>query len=64
MFGIKLVISDSIGPQASRWAQSKNLPGKFLGSTGANVLSQEELMGDKKRQAWLKKVGASLCMYV
>lgn len=41
--------------QASQWAQSKNLPGQFIGSTGASILSQEELMGDKKRQAWLKK---------
>ncbi|KAK3098793.1 hypothetical protein FSP39_023165 [Pinctada imbricata] len=42
--------------KASMWAQSKHLPGKFIGSTGANILSQEELMGpDKKRQAWAKK---------
>ncbi|CAG2240326.1 SON [Mytilus edulis] len=41
---------------ASLWASSKNLPGKFIGSTGAQILSQEELMGpDKKRQAWAKK---------
>ncbi|XP_052086998.1 protein Son-like isoform X2 [Mytilus californianus] len=41
---------------ASLWANSKNLPGKFIGSTGAQILSQEELMGpDKKRQAWAKK---------
>lgn len=44
--------------QASLWAQSKNLPGKFLGSTGAHIMSQEELIGpDKKRQAWAKRVG-------
>ncbi|XP_076076584.1 uncharacterized protein LOC143047421 isoform X3 [Mytilus galloprovincialis] len=42
---------------ASLWASSKNLPGKFIGSTGAQILSQEELMGpDKKRQAWAKKI--------
>lgn len=44
--------------KASLWAQSKNLPGKFLGSTGAHIMSQEELIGpDKKRQAWAKRVG-------
>lgn len=44
--------------KASMWAQSKNLPGKFLGSTGAHIMSQEELIGpDKKRQAWAKRVG-------
>ena len=39
------------------WAQSKQLPGQFLGSTGATVLKPEELSGvDKKHQAWAKKV--------
>ncbi|XP_052808860.1 protein Son-like isoform X2 [Mya arenaria] len=41
--------------QASQWAQSKNLPGQFIGSTGVNILTPEELAGDKRRQAWLKK---------
>ncbi|CAL1537377.1 unnamed protein product [Lymnaea stagnalis] len=41
--------------QASRWATSKHLPGQFLGTTGAHVLSQEELIGDKKHQAWARK---------
>ncbi|XP_055888930.1 protein SON-like [Biomphalaria glabrata] len=41
--------------QASKWAISKHLPGQFMGSTGAHVLSQEELIGDKKRQAWARK---------
>ncbi|KAH9500151.1 hypothetical protein Btru_077313 [Bulinus truncatus] len=41
--------------QASKWATSKHLPGQFLGSTGAQVLSQQELMGDKKHQAWARK---------
>lgn len=46
--------------KANLWANSKNLPGKFIGSTGAQILSQEELMGpDKKRQAWAKKVGVA-----
>ena len=54
--------------QASQWANSRMLPGAFIGSTGANVMSQEELIGpDKRRQAWLKKVGLtvhSLCSVV
>ncbi|WAR07067.1 SON-like protein [Mya arenaria] len=41
--------------EASQWAQSKNLPGQFIGSTGVNILTPEELAGDKRRQAWLKK---------
>nr|XP_022293066.1 protein SON-like isoform X3 [Crassostrea virginica] len=42
--------------KASLWAQSKNLPGKFLGSTGAHIMSHDELIGpDKKRQAWAKR---------
>ncbi|XP_071136451.1 protein Son-like isoform X2 [Mytilus edulis] len=49
---------------ASLWASSKNLPGKFIGSTGAQILSQEELMGpDKKRQAWAKKAIADVTRY-
>ena len=36
------------------WAESKNLPGQFTGSTGVQVLSQAELAGttDPKKQAW------------
>ncbi|GFS17553.1 protein SON [Elysia marginata] len=41
--------------QASMWATSKHLPGQFTGSTGARVLSQAELIGDKRHQAWAKK---------
>ena len=42
--------------KASMWASSKHLPGKFIGSTGVQILSQDELMGpDKRRQAWIKK---------
>ncbi|XP_059149540.1 protein SON-like [Physella acuta] len=41
--------------QASMWATSKHLPGQFTGSTGAHVLSQQELIGDKRHQAWAKK---------
>lgn len=45
--------------QASKWATSKHLPGQFMGSTGAKVLSQSELIGDKKHQAWAKKTQLS-----
>ncbi|VDL68265.1 unnamed protein product [Nippostrongylus brasiliensis] len=39
------------------WAAAKNLPGKFTGSTGLNVLSSEELQPqDPRYNAWVKKV--------
>ncbi|CAE1258726.1 SON [Acanthosepion pharaonis] len=42
--------------EVNRWAQSKQLPGQFTGSTGAKVMTQEELNGpDKRFQAWAKK---------
>ncbi|XP_014784217.1 protein Son isoform X1 [Octopus bimaculoides] len=42
--------------ELNRWAQSKQLPGLFTGSTGAKVMTLEELNGpDKKLQAWAKK---------
>ncbi|XP_060555104.1 protein SON-like isoform X2 [Ruditapes philippinarum] len=50
----KIILSKA-QKQASQWAASKNLPGQFIGSTGASIMSQDELMGNKKRQAWLKK---------
>ncbi|KJH52404.1 hypothetical protein DICVIV_01381 [Dictyocaulus viviparus] len=38
------------------WAAAKNLPGKFTGSTGVNVLSAEELQPhDPRYNAWVKK---------
>lgn len=42
----------------SAWAQSGNFQsGKFLGSTGAKILSAEELAPkNKKMQAWTRKV--------
>lgn len=41
------------------WAASKQLPGLFVGSTGVNILSQKELMGNNpKNQAWVKKVSS------
>uniref|UniRef100_A0A0B7AJ79 G-patch domain-containing protein n=1 Tax=Arion vulgaris TaxID=1028688 RepID=A0A0B7AJ79_9EUPU len=42
--------------QASKWATSRHLPGQFTGSTGAQVLSQEQLIGDRRHQAWVKKL--------
>ncbi len=41
----------------SAWAASKNLPGSFTGSTGARVLSADQLAPRNPRfQAWAKKV--------
>ncbi|KAK5617285.1 hypothetical protein CRENBAI_008587 [Crenichthys baileyi] len=40
--------------QVDAWAQSSNVPGLFTGSTGAQVLSSEEL-SNSGPQAWLKK---------
>ncbi|KIH50391.1 hypothetical protein ANCDUO_19531 [Ancylostoma duodenale] len=38
------------------WAAAKNLPGKFTGSTGLNILSSEELQPhDPRFNAWVKK---------
>ncbi|VDO95363.1 unnamed protein product [Heligmosomoides polygyrus] len=46
------------------WASSKNLPGKFTGSTGLSVLSSEELQPhDPRYNAWVKKVSyISFCL--
>ncbi len=43
--------------QVDAWAQSNTVPGLFTGSTGAQVLSSEEL-STSGPQAWLKKVNA------
>lgn len=41
----------------NEWAQSRHLPGKFIGSTGARILSVEELGPSHPRyNAWAKKV--------
>ncbi|BFZ24830.1 hypothetical protein BsWGS_27869 [Bradybaena similaris] len=45
--------------QASKWAASRHLPGQFVGSTGAHVLTQEQLIGDRRHQAWAKKTQLS-----
>ncbi|KAJ8255701.1 hypothetical protein COCON_G00195650 [Conger conger] len=41
--------------QVDAWAQSNTIPGLFTGSTGAQVLSSEEL-STSGPQAWIKKV--------
>ncbi|KAG8538249.1 hypothetical protein GDO81_023025 [Engystomops pustulosus] len=41
--------------QIDAWAQSTSIPGQFTGSTGAQVLSAEEI-SNSGPQAWLKKV--------
>jgi hypothetical protein len=39
------------------WAESKNLPGQFTGSTGVNVLTAQQLGPiDPRFNAWVKKV--------
>lgn len=50
--------------QMASWASSKNLPGKFTGSTGLSVLSSEELQPhDPRYNAWVKKVSyISFCL--
>ncbi|XP_056415528.1 protein SON isoform X2 [Hyla sarda] len=40
--------------QIDAWAQSTSIPGQFTGSTGAQVLSAEEI-SNSGPQAWLKK---------
>ncbi|KAM4046417.1 protein SON isoform 2-T2 [Anomaloglossus baeobatrachus] len=40
--------------QIDAWAQSNSIPGQFTGSTGAQVLSAEEI-SNSGPQAWLKK---------
>uniref|UniRef100_A0A3B3RHW9 Protein SON-like n=1 Tax=Paramormyrops kingsleyae TaxID=1676925 RepID=A0A3B3RHW9_9TELE len=40
--------------QVDAWAQSNSIPGLFTGSTGAQVLSSEEL-SNSGPQAWIKK---------
>uniref|UniRef100_A0A1I7XR36 CCHC-type domain-containing protein n=1 Tax=Heterorhabditis bacteriophora TaxID=37862 RepID=A0A1I7XR36_HETBA len=43
--------------QMEAWAATKNLPGKFTGSTGLNILKPEELQPqDPRYNAWVRKV--------
>ncbi|KAE9556280.1 hypothetical protein FO519_000463 [Halicephalobus sp. NKZ332] len=45
-----------IDQEMSAWAESKNIPGKFTGRTGARVLSADELgPSDPKYNAWARK---------
>jgi len=48
------------------WAESKQQPGQFTGSTGARVLSAAELASGY--QAWVKKVlqvvGSPYCPHI
>lgn len=42
--------------QMKAWAMSKNLPGKFNGTTGAHILSADQLgPEDPRYNAWIKK---------
>ncbi|XP_023999552.1 protein Son-like [Salvelinus sp. IW2-2015] len=45
--------------QVDAWAQSNTIPGLFTGSTGATVLSSEEL-SNSGPQAWIKKVPSTV----
>lgn len=41
--------------QIDAWAQSNSIPGQFTGSTGAQILSSDELTNSGP-QAWIRKV--------
>ncbi|XP_075710675.1 protein SON isoform X2 [Rhinoderma darwinii] len=47
-----LYMLNRVQEQIDAWAQSSSIPGQFTGSTGAQVLSAEEISGP---QAWLRK---------
>ncbi|XP_041354888.1 pre-mRNA-splicing factor CWC22 homolog isoform X2 [Gigantopelta aegis] len=48
--------------KASRWAESKHLPGQFIGSTGVQTLTPQELAaGDKRSQPWARKIPITFC---
>lgn len=51
----KRIILTFISLQMTNWAASKFTPGKFLGSTGANILSVKQLQSGGS-QAWARKV--------
>ena len=51
-----------IDQEMSAWAESKNIPGKYTGRTGARVLSADELgPSDPRYHAWARKV-SPLCI--
>ncbi|XP_041439349.1 uncharacterized protein son.S isoform X2 [Xenopus laevis] len=49
-----LILLNRAQEQIDAWAQSTSLPGQFTGSTGAQVLSADEI-SNSGPQAWLKK---------
>eukprot|EP00079_Xenopus_tropicalis_P021874 XP_012813456.1 PREDICTED: protein SON isoform X1 [Xenopus tropicalis] len=49
-----LIMLNRAQEQIDAWAQSTSLPGQFTGSTGAQVLSADEI-SNSGPQAWLKK---------
>lgn len=49
--------------QMTNWAASKFTPGKFLGSTGANILSVKQLQ-QGGTQAWARKVSDSVDLHM
>nr|XP_033805658.1 protein SON [Geotrypetes seraphini] len=51
---VALCLLNRAQEQIEAWAQSSSLPGQFTGSTGAQVLSSEELTNSGP-QAWIKK---------
>lgn len=51
-----LLVSLGVLPlQIDAWAQSNSIPGQFTGSTGAQILSSDELTNSGP-QAWIRKV--------
>lgn len=48
--------------QIDAWAQLNSIPGQFTGSTGVQVLTQEQL-ANTGAQAWIKKV-YNICTYI
>ncbi|XP_029459406.1 protein SON isoform X2 [Rhinatrema bivittatum] len=51
---VALCLLNRAQEQIDAWAQSSSLPGQFTGSTGAQVLSSEELTNSGP-QAWIRK---------
>ncbi|XP_030058026.1 protein SON isoform X2 [Microcaecilia unicolor] len=51
---VALCLLNRAQEQIDTWAQSGSLPGQFTGSTGAQVLSSEELINSGP-QAWIRK---------
>ena len=48
---------EDIDREMSAWAESKNIPGRFTGRTGARVLTVDELAPrDPRYNSWARKV--------